>query len=65
MINLDNVKSIGRYKILRKLGHGSLGYVYLGRDPYIERKVAVKVYRPPQVNSPDEFERQEGFFTII
>jgi len=56
MINLDNVKSIGRYKILRKLGHGSLGYVYLGRDPYIERKVAIKVYKPPQVNTPDEFE---------
>jgi eukaryotic-like serine/threonine-protein kinase len=62
MINLDNVKSIGRYKILRKLGHGSLGYVYLGRDPYIERKVAVKVYRPPQVNSPDEFERYRKRF---
>lgn len=62
MINLDNIKSIGRYKILRKLGHGSLGYVYLGRDPYIERKVAIKVYKPPQVNSPDEFERYRKRF---
>ncbi len=62
MINLENVKSIGRYKILRKLGYGSLGYVYLGRDPYIERKVAIKVYRPPQVNTPDEFERYRKRF---
>jgi len=64
MLDLENIKKIGRYEILGKLGHGSLGYVYLGRDPYIERNVAIKIYRPPQGSNPDEFERyRKNFFT--
>jgi serine/threonine-protein kinase len=64
MLDLDNINKIGRYDILGKLGHGSLGYVYLGKDPYIERNVAIKIYRPPQGSNPDEFERyQKSFFT--
>ncbi len=64
MLDLENIKKIGRYEILGKLGHGSLGYVYLGRDPYIERNVAIKIYRPPQGSNPDEFERyRKSFFT--
>jgi serine/threonine-protein kinase len=32
----------GRYEILRELGRGAMGTVYLGRDPRIDRPVAVK-----------------------
>jgi len=36
-------KTIGKFRILRLLGKGSQGAVYLATDPYLERQVAVKV----------------------
>ncbi|WP_144290205.1 serine/threonine-protein kinase [Ideonella sp. A 288] len=36
---------IGKYEIRRELGKGSMGIVYEGLDPLIERPVAVKVVR--------------------
>ena len=35
--------TIGKFRILRLLGKGSQGVVYLATDPYLERQVAVKV----------------------
>jgi len=39
-------KAVGRYKIFKVLGRGGMGVVFLGKDPYIERKVAVKISKP-------------------
>ncbi len=36
---------IGKYQILQTLGVGGMGVVYLGFDPVIERKVAIKTIR--------------------
>lgn len=33
---------IGKYEILQELGHGGFAHVYLGYDPSIPRKVAIK-----------------------
>jgi eukaryotic-like serine/threonine-protein kinase len=33
---------IGRFEILRELGQGAQGAVYLARDPHLERQVAIK-----------------------
>ena len=33
---------IGRYEINREIGRGGMGVVYLGRDPFIDRPVAIK-----------------------
>jgi serine/threonine-protein kinase len=35
-------RSLGRYEIERELGKGAMGVVYLGRDPKINRVVAIK-----------------------
>ena len=64
MVNLNNLKAIGRYEIVKKLGQGSKGAVYLGTDPYIERQVAIKIYRLPNAEVSKEVEKyKKNFFT--
>lgn len=36
---------IGNFEILRQIGSGGMGAVYLGRDPELDRQVAIKVIR--------------------
>ncbi|HOJ15229.1 MAG TPA: serine/threonine-protein kinase, partial [Deltaproteobacteria bacterium] len=43
----------GRYEIIREIGRGSMGMVYLARDPQIGRDIALKVLRPDRVESED------------
>ena len=45
--------TIGRYELIRSIGKGSQGAVYLGRDPTLERLVAIKVLtsRDAELNS--------------
>lgn len=64
MLDLQNIKTIGRYQILKKLGQGSMGVVYLGKDPYIERQVAIKIYRLPDETSPEEAEAYKKKFFV-
>ncbi len=64
MFDLQNIKTIGRYQILKKIGQGSVGAVYLGKDPYIERQVAIKVYRLPDDTGPEEIEAYKKSFFI-
>ena len=44
-------KEIGRHTILHELGRGSMGVVFLGWDPYIERRVAIKIPIPSKSTS--------------
>ena len=42
----DAVVTVGRYEILERIGMGAMGFVYAGRDPQLDRKVAIKLLRP-------------------
>lgn len=46
LADLSDITTVGRYEIVGELGQGSMGVVFLGRDPFIDRHVAIKVSRP-------------------
>ena len=39
-------ESIAHYRIIKKLGAGGMGEVYLALDTKLDRKVAIKVLQP-------------------
>ncbi|MFL6550580.1 MAG: CHASE2 domain-containing serine/threonine-protein kinase [Povalibacter sp.] len=47
-------RKLGRYELERELGKGAMGVVYLGRDPNINRVVAIKA-----IPLADEFEESD------
>lgn len=47
-------RTLGRYEIERELGKGAMGVVYLGRDPKINRVVAIKA-----IPLAEEFEEED------
>ena len=49
--------TLGRYEIIRELGQGAMGVVYLGKDPKINREVAIKTlsYSSVEAELFDEF----------
>jgi len=45
----ESRKKLGKYAILGVAGRGGMGTVYMGHDPVIDRKVAIKVYNTSEV----------------
>ncbi|MEK7235157.1 MAG: serine/threonine-protein kinase [Nitrospirota bacterium] len=52
-INSSTPSTLGRYKVLRELGRGAMGLVYLGKDPTIQRFVAIKTMRLDHLDDDD------------
>src|SRR3954466_14418076 len=47
---------IGRYRVIRRLGQGGFGRVYLAHDDELDRPVAVKVPNPERVADSESAE---------
>ncbi|HTL60372.1 MAG TPA: serine/threonine-protein kinase [Nitrospira sp.] len=54
--------ALGRYKILKELGRGAMGLVYLGKDPTIQRFVAIKTMRLDELDDPEKLQEIKGRF---
>lgn len=59
---LKSGQTLGRYEIQRLLGRGSMGAVYLARDPTIDRSVAIKTFHLTRFAEADELAELKGTF---
>ena len=54
--------TLGRYKVLKELGRGAMGVVYLGKDPTIQRFVAIKTMRLDEIDDVDKLQEVKKRF---
>lgn len=52
---------LGRYELIRILGKGAMGIVYEGRDPNLERRVAIKTVRIENLSDEEAAEYDARF----
>ncbi len=58
-----NQKQLGRYELIRVLGKGAMGLVYEGRDPNLDRRVAIKTIKVENLSSEEAAEYEIRFRT--
>ena len=54
--------TLGRYEILQELGQGAMGTVYLGKDPSINREVAIKTVTYADIAADELSDVKARFF---
>ncbi|MDQ6970135.1 MAG: serine/threonine-protein kinase [Mariprofundus sp.] len=62
LLRADHTPTLGRYEIISELGKGAMGTVYLGKDPKINRQVAIKTMPLSQEFEADELEEVKAKF---
>ncbi len=58
----DPPSTLGRYKVLKEIGRGAMGVVYLGKDPTIHRFVAIKTMRLDEIDDRDKLQEVKARF---
>ncbi|MBI5815310.1 MAG: serine/threonine protein kinase [Nitrospinae bacterium] len=56
------IKKLGRYEIMDELGRGGMGIVLKGRDPQIDRMLALKIVKIEEADSMGAKELLERFY---
>jgi serine/threonine protein kinase len=56
-------KKLGRYELVRVLGKGAMGLVYEGRDPNLDRRVAIKTIKVENLSVEEAAEYEVRFRT--
>jgi serine/threonine-protein kinase len=60
--NAQTRPTLGRYEIMKELGRGAMGTVYLGKDPKINREVAIKTLRYEEFDEEQLADIKSRFF---
>ncbi len=56
-VDADEIGRLGMYRVLRLLGKGGMGYVFLAEDIALRRRVALKVMKPDLESDPSAWQR--------
>ncbi|MDY7037530.1 MAG: hypothetical protein SV375_15375, partial [Thermodesulfobacteriota bacterium] len=62
MASLKIPEKIGRYQVVKELGRGGMGAVFLAYDPFIDRQAAIKTTFIPTPQGARNLERHKQFF---
>ncbi len=62
MENTEIKPTLGRYEVVKELGRGAMGTVFLGKDPRINREVAIKTLRYEEIDAEQIDEVKKRFF---
>lgn len=55
-------QKLGKYEVVKEIDRGSMGIVFLGHDPYIDRPVAIKIALDESLKDQDSGERYRKMF---
>ncbi|HSV47030.1 MAG TPA: serine/threonine-protein kinase, partial [Ramlibacter sp.] len=58
-----SLKKLGRYDLVRVLGKGAMGIVYEGKDPNLDRRVAIKTVKVENLSEEAAAEYEHRFRT--
>lgn len=56
------IQYLGRYKIIKEIGHGAMGIVYEAKDPLIDRIVAIKTINLQDLTPEEKKEYEARFY---
>ena len=54
--------TLGKFDVIREVGRGSMGTVYLGHDPFADQDIAIKVAHPEQMQDAQLGSRYRKMF---